>query len=118
MFPVSEANFFSKKNTVFLSTAAKKQQRRLTNMTNPTMVCSYHSSCIDLPVALVGFQVDGCPSRLNHVCQGEYVLLNYIDFDGSDRNICRDSVDEIRGREKSETLEKVVDRTVYGTEES
>ena len=54
------------------------------------MVCSYRSSCLDLPVALVGFQMEGCPSRLNQVCQGEYVLLNDIDFDGEERRICRD----------------------------
>ena len=84
---------------------------------NPTMVCSYRSFCIDLPVALVDCQVEGCFSRLHHVCQGGYVLLNDIDFDGAERKICRDCVDELRGRGKSETLEKVGDSTVYGTDE-
>ena len=46
------------------------------------------------------------------------MLLNNIDFDGVERNICCNCVDKIRGRGKSETLKKVGDSTVYGTEES
>ena len=118
MFPVIEANFFSEKKTDFGVTAAIKQQRRFTNLTNPTMVCSYHYSCLDLPVALVDCQVEGCPLRLHRDCQGEYVILNNIDFDGVERKIFCDCVDKIRGRGKSETLKKVGDSTVYGTEES
>ena len=34
------------------------------------MVCSYHSSCIDLPVALVDFQVEGCPLRWTMFVRG------------------------------------------------
>ena len=52
-------------------------------------------------MVLVAFRVKGCPSRLHHVCQGRYVLVNYIDFDGAERNIFDDCVDEIRGRGKS-----------------
>ena len=55
-------------------------------MKNPIMVCSYYSYCIDLPMALVDFPVEGCPLRLRQVCQGYYVLLNGIDFDGAYRS--------------------------------
>ena len=34
---------------------------------NPKMVCSYRSSCLDLPVALVYFKMKGCELRLHHV---------------------------------------------------
>ena len=81
------------------------------------MVCSYHYSCLDLIVALVYCQVEGFPSHLHHVCQGGYVVLNDIYFDGAKRNICRDFFNKIRGRGKSETLNKVGDSTVYGTDE-
>ena len=82
-------------------------------MTNPTIVCSYRSSCLDLPVALVGFQVEGLPLRLYHICHGGYVLLNYIDFGGAEQMICRNCVDEIRGQGKSETLNNVGGSTMY-----
>ena len=87
-------------------------------MMNTKMVCSYRYSCIDLTLALVGFQVEGCPSRLHHVCQGGYVLLNDIDFNGEERKICRDFVEKLRGRGKSKTLKKVVDSTMYSMYES
>ena len=83
-------------------------------MTNPKMVCSYRYSCLDLPVALVDCQVGGFPSRLHHVCQGEYVAMNEINLDGGERNIYRDCVDNIWGRGKPETLKKVGDSIVYG----
>ena len=52
-------------------------------LANLTMVFSYRYSCLDLPVALVDFQVEGFPLRLRHVCQGGgYVILNYIYFEG------------------------------------
>ena len=38
-------------------------------------------------MVLVDFKVEGCPSRLHRVCQGEYVILDYIDFDGEKRKI-------------------------------
>ena len=31
-----------------------------------------------------------CPFLLYHFCQGEYVLLNYIDFDGAERSGAED----------------------------
>ena len=64
------------------------------------MVCSYRYYCLDLPVALVDYQAEGCPSRFHHVFQGEYVLLNDIEYDGADQNICRDCVDKLLGRGK------------------
>ena len=81
-------------------------------------VCSYRSSCLYLPVVLVDCQVEGHPLRSHHICQGEYVVLNDIDFDGAERKIFRDCVDAIQGKGKSETLKKVGDSTVYGTDES
>ena len=64
------------------------------------MVCSYSSSCLDLPVALVNFQVKVLPLSLYQVCQGYYVLLNDIDFEGGERNICPNCVGNIgRGGE-------------------
>ena len=68
-------------------------------------------------MVLVDFQVDGCPMRLHHVCQGEYVVLNDIDFDGAERKICCDCVDKLWGKVKSKTLKKVRDITVYRTKE-
>ena len=44
--------------------------------------------------------------------------MSYIDFDGVERKICRDCVDGICGRGKSDTLKKVVDSTLYMTDES
>ena len=115
MFPVSESNIFSEKILDFGVTAAIKQQQRLTN---PTMVCYYRYSCLDLPVVLVGLQVEGCLLSLYNVYQGGYVAMNEIHFDGVGWKICRDFVDKILGRGKSETLKKVGDSTVYGTDES
>ena len=82
------------------------------------MVCSYCFSFIDLPVALVDCRVEGCPSRLHHVCQGRYVDMNDINIDGGERKICHDCVDEIWVHDKLETLKKLGDSTVYWTEES
>ena len=82
------------------------------------MVYSSCSSCIDLPVLLVDFQVEDCPSRLQHICQGKYVLLNDIGFDGAKRKIYNNCVDKLRDRGKPETLKKVGYSTVYGTDES
>ena len=82
------------------------------------MVCFYHYSCLDLPAALVDYQVEGCSLRLHHVCRGEYVLLNHIGFDGAERDIFRYCVDKLQERDKSETLKKVGYSTMYGTDES
>ena len=65
---------------------------------------------------LVDCHVEGFPFHLHHFFQGKYVLLNYIDFDGVDRKIFRNCVDEIQGRGKSDTPKKVGCSTVYGTE--
>ena len=46
-------------------------------------------------MALVYFQMEGRPSRLHHVCQGGYVLLYYIDFEGGERDFFCDCVDEL-----------------------
>ena len=51
-------------------------------------------------MALVDCQAEGCPSRLYHVCQGEYVAMNEIDIYGREQNIFRGYVDEIRGQGK------------------
>ena len=82
------------------------------------MVCSYRSYFIKLLVVLIYFQVKGYPLRFNHVCQGEYVVLNDIDFDRAERNICRDCVDELRGGGKYYTLKKVGDRNMYRADKS
>ena len=87
MFPVSEANFFREKIPDFRATAAIKQQRRSTITANPKMACSYRSSCLGLPVALVGGKMKGRESRLHHVCQGEYVDMHEIMIDGSIKGI-------------------------------
>ena len=70
-------------------------------MINPMMMCSYRYSCIDLPVALVYCQVEGCSLRLQYVCQEKYVVLNYIGFDGAERNICRYFFEKLWGWDKS-----------------
>ena len=50
------------------------------------MMYYYHYSCLELPMALADFQVEGCPLRLHHVCHRDYVVLNDIDFDGAERS--------------------------------
>ena len=49
---------------------------------------------------LVNFQVGVCNLRLHHDCQGEYVILNDIDFDGVERKIFCDCVDKLLGGRK------------------
>ena len=44
--------------------------------------------------------------------------LNDIGFDGAERKIFCDCVDELQGRGNSDTLKKVGDITVYGADES
>ena len=46
------------------------------------------------------------------------MILNDIYFDGEEQNICRDYVDEIGAWGKSETLKKVGNINLYGTDES
>ena len=81
------------------------------------MVCSYYSSCLELPLALVDFQIKGYDSRLHHVYQGEYVDIHEIDLDRAELKICRECVDEIWMGEKPEKLKKVQHSTVYRTDE-
>ena len=64
-------------------------------MANLKMLCSCRSYCLDLPVALVDFQMKGCELCLHHVCQGEYVAMHYINLDGAQLNICLDCVDKL-----------------------
>ena len=73
----------------------------MANLTNLKMVCSYRYDFIYLPVALVGCLVGGCPSFLHRVCQGEYLVLNYIYLDGGEKNICCDCDDKLWGGGKS-----------------
>ena len=80
------------------------------------MVFSYRSYCLDLPVAIVDFQMKGRESRLHHVCQGDYVAMHDIDIYGAELNICRDCFDEIWMGGKTEKLKKVQHSTVYRTE--
>ena len=74
------------------------------NMTNPTMVCSYCSSCIDVLVELLDCPVKGCPLRLHHVCQERYAAMNEINIDGGERKNFRDCADKIRVQYKSKIL--------------
>ena len=76
------------------------------------MVRSYHSSCINLPVALVDCQVEGCAARLYHVYQGEHVAMHDINIYGSEWNICFNYVDELRMGDKPDKLKKVGHITV------
>ena len=87
-------------------------------MVNPKMVCSYRSSCLDLPVALVDCQMKGYESRLNHVCQGEYVDMHAIDLDGAKRKICHNCVDDLWMGGKPKKLNMAQHSTVYRTDES
>ena len=80
-------------------------------------MCSCCSYCIDLPPALVDCQMQGCESRLHHVCQGEYVAMHDINIYGAGLNICQDCVDELWMGGKPEKLNKVQHSTVYRTYE-
>ena len=46
------------------------------------------------------------------------MLLNYFDFDGAEQKICRNCVDELQGRNNSETFNKLEYSTVYGMDKS
>ena len=81
------------------------------------MVCYYRSSFLDLPVALVDYQMKGCELRLHHDCQGEYVAMHEIDIVRAELNICRGSVDELWMGGKPGKLNKVQHSTVYRTDE-
>ena len=77
------------------------------------MVCSYCYSCINLAVALVDFQVEGCVSRLRQVWQGGYVAMHVIELDGAERKIIHDFFDELWMGGKSDKSKKVGHTTVY-----
>ena len=87
-------------------------------MANPKMVCSYRSSCLDIPVALVDCQMKVFESRLYHVYQGEYVAMHDIDLDGAEQKICHNCVDGIWMGGKPNKLKKVQHSTMYRTDES
>ena len=85
-------------------------------MVNLKMVCSYRSSCIDSPLALVDFQMKRCELRSRHVYQGEYVAMHEINIDGAERKICHNCVDELWMGGKPKKLKKVQHSTVYRME--
>ena len=87
-------------------------------LVNPEIVYSYCSSCLNLPVALVDCQMEGCASRLHHFYQGKYVAMHDIDLDGTERKIFRNCVDELRVGGKPEKLKKVGHSTVYRADEA
>ena len=80
---------------------------------SPKMVCSYCSSFLGLPVALVDCQMKGCESRLHHVYQGEYVAMHEIELDGSERKIFRECIDDLRMGNKFKKLKMIQDSTLY-----
>ena len=87
-------------------------------MVNPKIVCSYRSSCLDLPVALVDCQMKGCEWQLYHVYQGRYVAMHVINLEEADCKICHNCVDELCMGGKPKKWKKVQHSTVYGTDES
>ena len=95
---------------------AIKKQRRSTKMANLKIVCSYLSYCIDLPVALVHCQMNGCELRLHHVCQGGYVNKHEIELNGVERKIFRECIDDLWMGCKPEKLKMVQHSTVYRTD--
>ena len=98
--------------------AAIKNKRQLTILANSTMVCSCRSSCIDLPVAIVDFHMEGCASHMHHIYQMGYVDMHEIDIDRSERKICSDCVDELQMGGKPEKLKKVGHSNVYRMDKS
>ena len=87
-------------------------------MVNLKMVCSYRSSCLDLPVELVCCQMKGFGSHLHHVYQGGYVDMHEINLDGAELKICCDFVDELWMGSKPDKLKNVQHSTVYRTDKS
>ena len=64
---VSKAELFCKKTTGFFINICHKTAAAIENLTNPMMVCYYHSYFIHLPVALVDFQLGGFTWYLHHI---------------------------------------------------
>ena len=58
------------------------------------------------------------PFTIAPILLGGYEVLNCIDFDGAERKICSDCVDELRVGIKSDILKKVGESTLYTAEES
>ena len=96
VFLVGETFFLQKKED-FWAIAATKKQWQLTILKNLTMVFSYSSYFIDLPVVLIDCQVEGCLWRLYQNFQWEYVTLKDFKFYRGERNICRGCVGELGG---------------------
>ena len=66
------------------------------NLTNPLMAYYYCSYCLELPVEIVDFWVEGFPLLLQHDYQVGYVILYDIDLEVGEGNIFRDCVDNLR----------------------
>ena len=81
-------------------------------------MCSCCSSCLDLLLALVDFEMKGCDSRLHHICQGMYVDMHEIDLDGAELRICCECVYKLCMGGKPDKLKKVQHSIVYRTDES
>ena len=71
------------------------------------MVCSYCHSFLDLPIVIVDCNMEGCTSRLYHICQGQYVAMHKIDLEGAEQKIYPDCVDELWMGGKTDKLKKV-----------
>ena len=87
-------------------------------MGNPKIVCSYYSSYLDLPVALVDCQMKGCESHMHHVCKGGYETMHEIELDRAEFKICHNCIDELWMGGKPNKLKMVQNSNVYRTEES
>ena len=62
---------------------------------------------------IIDCQMEGRPSRLYHVFQGEYVILNYINFDRGIKTFVAIILMSLGGgMSKSDKLEKLGDRNV------
>ena len=76
------------------------------------MMCSYHYSCLGLPLAHVGCHMEVCALILYHVYQGRYEAMYDIYLDGAERVICRGCVDDIWMGGKPDKMNKVGHRTM------
>ena len=64
-------------------------------------------------MALVDCQMKGCKLFLHHVCQGGYVAMHEIEFDGSGRKICCECIYDLRMGGKPEKSKMMQHSTVY-----
>ena len=116
MFPVSENLFWREKNTGFSINSYHKTAAAIDKSDEPN----------DGLFLLLLFSIINCgvcwlsggysPFALATHLLGGYVVLNDIYFDVSERNICRDCIDELQGRGKSETVKKMWDINLYGVD--